>query len=206
MNSCPRLSAILALILVVPMHVAAESLVAQCAKIEDQARRLECFNAVAAGSKGGQSSDQKFATVSRAAHTLVGAVDTGLNYSQLGERILAYSAELSIASDQAETENEKAAMDKFREALDCYKDSRTLWNADIQYNSRNTIHMPLLLVFVPEIVRRHNLPVVSADLLGLTKGVDAPAAIRLLWAKAANNIREADELLKAPIAGAVPPK
>ena len=193
--------------LIIPMQVAAQDLMTQCAKIEDQARRLECFDAVANGSKGSPSSEQKFATVSRAAHTLMGAVDAGLNHMQFGERILAYSSELNVANGQVETANEKAAMERFRAALDCYSDSRTLWGADIQYNSSNTIHMPLLVVLVPDnIVSRHNLPIVSGDLFGFTKGVDAPAAIRLLWAKAAGYIREADELLKAPVASAAPAK
>lgn len=190
--------------LIIPMQVAAQDLMTQCAKIEDQARRLECFDAVAKGSKGSLSSEQKFATVSRAAHTLMGAVDAGLNYMQFGERILAYSSELNVANGQAETENEKAAMERFRAALDSYSDSRTLWGADIRYNSSNTIHMPLLVVLVPDIVSRHNLPIVSGDLFGFTKGVDAPSAIRLLWAKAAGYIREADERLKAPVASAAP--
>jgi hypothetical protein len=41
---------------------------------------------------------------------------------QLGERILAYSSELNVANGQGETENEKAAMERFRAALDCYSD------------------------------------------------------------------------------------
>lgn len=174
----------------------AQSLIAECARIEDSTRRVECFEAVAKSGQVASSSPDRMGTLIRAGQVMVGAVNGGITYVLLGDRIVSFSSEIAVARNDATSQAERDAVEKYEHALQIYSDSRRLWDADIRYNSRNMIRMPLLVVLVPDIVSKYELPTVAGDLLGITRGVDAATGIRQLWSRAEEQIRQGTELLK----------
>jgi hypothetical protein len=75
----------------------------------------------------------KFDPTYRAGKAVETATEIGVNYQTLGDRVLIFATELSIAQDQDLSDGEKDVADKFVAALAAYKDSLQIWNWRIQH-------------------------------------------------------------------------
>jgi hypothetical protein len=74
----------------------------------------------------------KFEPTYRAGKTLQIAIDNGVAYAKFNELLQAFATEISIAQDKSTTDAEKAVVLLFDDSLAGYKDSKALWDCQLQ--------------------------------------------------------------------------
>jgi hypothetical protein len=126
----------------------------------------------------------KFEPLYRSAKAMQAATGVGLSYQQLGELLQKFATEVAIAADNSETSEEKVLVAAYGEALMKYKDSHTVWNAQIQSESRVTDD-------VEPLVAKYKLPIreVSAGFRFFENG-----AIQRIWEEASGAVNKATAL------------
>lgn len=72
------------------------------------------------------------APLHRVAKEIAAAVETGINRADYQSLLRKFATELSLAKDAATTESQKNALTHYSSALDIWKDSGTLWDANIE--------------------------------------------------------------------------
>lgn len=197
-------AAILAFNLAGPVFAQAPAvLIEACNSIADAERRLECLKAAMSAGKQSAPAAPSFDAVERAYSDMAASLSTGISYNNYLHALLALGRELAAYAAKAPPEA-KEALAKLEESLDTYKDAGTFWETAIRFYSRRDNGLsyfgglPVGMVGLDWMVRKHGLPTRNADLLGINVGVPTDAGRSAMWIKARRLAGEGIDLLKAP--------
>lgn len=155
-----------------------------------------------------QVNQAKFEGLYRAGKTVDAAVGVSVTLPKFRELVQAFATELSIAKDRASVAEERRLVDLYADALNVYRDSLALWDAQIDQHSKIADFNAGLLCYgdVQEIAARYGLPCVEYGPDGMK--VVPNESQQYLWSVAGVKLRKANAsyLSDAKLEGAKDPE
>lgn len=143
-----------------------------------------------------ESVQTKFEPLYRAAKTTQAATGVGVTYQRMGELLQTLAAEIAIAADKTETPEEGTIVSAYLEALATYKDSLSLWHAQIESYSTVTPELEPLIA-------KYKLKVTELTDGGRPLGISHfdPGSIQQVWEVGSKQVDKATRLYYHKSAG-----
>jgi hypothetical protein len=128
----------------------------------------------------------RFDAVYRAGKAIEAAMPIGVDYSHMGELIQRFATELSIAADQADTEQEKEVIAAYEDGLSAYRDSMTVWGWQLGQRLA-----PYRDERIPTLMKEYSVPP------NATTG-NSDLAVQTIWQTAIERVARANQMLDNP--------